>query len=67
MKSWTLLCITHKSKDASKTNSSVAIAIINCNQSLLYKLAVHNSIYAAKYFKLLERVLPNYSIARFDQ
>jgi ribonuclease HI len=42
--------------DASKTNSGVAIAIINGNQSISYKLPDHNSIYTAEYFALLEGV-----------
>lgn len=42
--------------DASKTNSGVAIAIINGEQSISYKLPDHNSIYTAEYFPLLEGV-----------
>ncbi|KAE9524008.1 hypothetical protein AGLY_015655 [Aphis glycines] len=42
--------------DASKTNSSVAIAIINGDQSISYKLPDHNCIYTAEYFALLEGV-----------
>ncbi|XP_050535155.1 uncharacterized protein LOC126902170 [Daktulosphaira vitifoliae] len=42
--------------DASKTNSGVAIAIINGHQSISYKLPDHNSIYTAEYFALLEGV-----------
>ncbi|KAL5243959.1 hypothetical protein ACI65C_011369 [Semiaphis heraclei] len=42
--------------DASKTNSGVAIAIINGDQSLSYKLPDQNSIYTAEYFALLEGV-----------
>ncbi|XP_025416794.1 uncharacterized protein LOC112688000 [Sipha flava] len=42
--------------DASKINSGVAIAIINGEQSISYKLPDHNSIYTAEYFALLEGV-----------
>ncbi|KAL4120800.1 hypothetical protein QTP88_013421 [Uroleucon formosanum] len=42
--------------DDSKTNSGVAIAIINGEQSISYKLPDHNSIYTAEYFALLEGV-----------
>jgi ribonuclease HI len=42
--------------DASKTNSGVAIAIKNGNQSTSYKLPDHTSIYTAEYFALLEGV-----------
>ena len=42
--------------DASKTNSGVAIAIINGEQSISYKLPDHNSIYTAEYIALLEGV-----------
>jgi len=42
--------------DVSKTNSGVAIAIINGNQSLSYKLPDHSSIYTMEYFALLEGV-----------
>jgi len=42
--------------DTSKTNSGVAIAIINGNQSISYKLSDHNSIYTAEYFTIPEGV-----------
>jgi ribonuclease HI len=42
--------------DASKTNSGVAIAILNGDQSISYRLPDHNSIYTAEYFALLEGV-----------
>jgi len=42
--------------DASKTNTSVGIAIIYNDLSLSYKLLNHNSIYTAEYIALLEGV-----------
>lgn len=42
--------------DASKTNLNVAIDIINGEQSFVYKLPDHISIYEAEYFALLEGV-----------
>jgi hypothetical protein len=42
--------------NASKINSGVAIAIINGNQSISFKLLDHNSIYRLEYLALLEGV-----------
>lgn len=42
--------------DASKTDSGVAIAIINDSFLLSYKLLNHNSTYTAEYIALLEGV-----------